>query len=168
MKNILLPIGIGLWAATSMATQAADFAFACRISVPTRINAGAKVPLKFTLKNRSPGVVNVLTWNTPLEGLTGRFLSVTGPDGKEIEYGGPMVKRAPPARDNYIKLRKGATRQRTVDISRAYAFTQPGSYRIAFIGELTDVSPGAAKLPTPADKLAPHRVDCPAVTLTVR
>lgn len=169
MKSRLLPMGFALWAAaTSMSSEAGDIGFTCRMKVPAAITAGAKVPLKFSLTNVSPGAVNVLVWNTPLEGLTGRFLRVTAPDGSELEYGGPMVKRAPPDRDDYLRMRKGSTRQRTVDIARAYSFTQDGTYRIAFIGQLADVSHSDAKVPTPPGQFVPLSVPCPEVKLVVR
>ncbi len=172
MRRAALLTLIALWAVAasvvSAPVMAGDFAFKCRISAPAKIQAGKKIPLTFTLTNKGSGAVNVLTWNTPLEGLTGTFMRVSAPDGTELAYGGPMVKRAPPTAENYLRIRKGSTRERTIDLARAYSFTKPGVYRVAFTGSLADVYAGAINKARSFEQLVPLSVACPEIKLDLQ
>ena len=56
--------------------------------------------------------------------------------GAPLDYIGPMVKRGPLGKDDYIAVKPHGKRRNTVDITRAYAFL-PGThrYRISYAGQ---------------------------------
>lgn len=69
------------------------------------------------------------------ERLTGRLFDLRGPDGGEVAYQGPMVKRLPFTAADYVELAPHSAHAHTIDITRFYAFA-PGQhqYRISWSG----------------------------------
>lgn len=57
--------------------------------------------------------------------------------GALLDYTGPMVKRGPLGKDDYVAVKPHGRRRNTVDITRAYAFL-PGQhrYRISYAGQV--------------------------------
>ena len=104
--------------------------------------------IEFTLENRSGDTLRVLKWYTPLEGLNGRILEVTR-EGKPLPYLGRMVKRGPPAAEDYLSLGRGASASATFDLARAYDLSVPGRYRVAFAGRILDVARQGEAVPRP-------------------
>src|SRR6185295_993434 len=111
----------------------------CRLSLPARVASGQPVPLRFELRNRGRRALHVLTWNTPLEGWFASYLTVTR-DGAEIGYTGPQVKRGEPKLEDYVTIAAGKSARAVVDLAQAYDVVRPGDYRVAFAGQLHDVS----------------------------
>jgi peptidyl-Lys metalloendopeptidase len=140
----------------------------CGLSVAPSLKAGEPVEVTFQLTNHMAGPALVLNWRTPLEGSRGDDFAVTR-DGKEIAYQGPMVKRADPTADNYVMLSPGGgTVQGKVDLAKVYDLSKPGTYRIAFRGELLDVAPDMSQVGRPMDKFQPMTVACEAVETVLR
>lgn len=136
----------------------------CRMSVPAKVRAGAPVMLNFELGNKSRKAIYALNWNTPLEGFFGRYLTVTGPQG-EVEYGGAMVKRALPTREEYVILQPGGKVAKAVDLAKAYEMKTPGKYRIEFTGRIADATTG--KIPRAFEQQTAADIDCAPVTLEI-
>jgi hypothetical protein len=141
-------------------TPAADV-ISCRMSVPARVLSGKPVTLKYTLANHGGIALNVLAWNTPFEGFFGRHLRVDGPTGP-LAYRGALAKRGMPAREDYLRLAPAASVTARVNLAEAYAFTEPGIYRIAFDGPLLDIT--AARIPRPLEQHQPFILQCNAVS----
>ncbi|WP_225410871.1 protease [Stigmatella hybrida] len=134
----------------------------CEMSVPPRLKVGVPVELRFKLINPTAQTVYALKWHTPLEGLRNNFLEVSR-DGTEVPYQGPMVKRADPSAEAYAPLAPGGSQEAQVDVSLAYDFTQPGTYRIAFRGTLMDLVTSQADVPRKMDAFQSVEIRCPAV-----
>jgi peptidyl-Lys metalloendopeptidase len=138
----------------------------CALSVPPKARVGAPVEVLFKLTNRSDTPVYVLKWQTPLEGILGTVFQVTR-DGQEVPYQGPMVKRAPPTADSYATLAPGETAQNTVEVTQAWDFKKPGTYRITFRDTLMDVATRKEDAPRASGESQPTPVACAPVDVTV-
>lgn len=173
MRNRLPPGLHAAWAAAmlsclslAMPATAAEAPplLSCKMSAPAKLRAGAAVPLTFELGNRGKKALYVLNWNTPLEGFFGRYLNVTGPQG-ELEYGGAMVKRAQPQREEYVILPPGGKVAKTVNLASVYEFKAAGSYRIEFTGRIADATTG--KIPRAFEQQTAAEIDCAAVMIEI-
>jgi peptidyl-Lys metalloendopeptidase len=140
--------------------------FECTIAAPGQAPAGGPVPVTFTLRQRSPSTVHVLTWRTPLEGLRGNDFRVER-EGTEVPYKGPMVKRGNPNAKSYVALEPGKDAKAEVDLALAYDFAKAGKYRIAFTGHLLDVVADAAAVPRPLDAHEPADLSCAPIDVTI-
>ena len=166
----LLHFCISAWAAallpiTVMADTGKDAVdLVCRMSVPAKVASGKSVPFKFALSNRGKKAVNVLTWNTPLEGFYGKHLQVTGPQG-ELEYNGAMVKRAAPTREEYVSIKPGATVSKTLNLATAYEMNMTGKYELTFNGRLLDATTG--KIPRGFTEQSALDIPCPVVRFEI-
>ena len=136
----------------------------CKITVPATVRAGAAVPLKFELFNHSRRALNVLMWNTPMEGFFAPYLSITGPNG-ELEYGGAMMKRGAPERADYARIKPGGTLMKTVNLAEIYQFNRQGRYTVKFVGKLVDVT--TEKIPRPLEQHVATTINCPDVGFVV-
>jgi hypothetical protein len=134
----------------------------CEMRVPPKLQAGSPVELRFTLSNPTSQTVYALKWHTPLEGLRNNFLEVSR-NGTEVPYQGPMMKRGDPSAEAYATLAPGASQEAQVDVSMAYDFTQPGTYRIAFRGTLMDLVTSQSDVPRKIEQFQSVEVRCPAV-----
>lgn len=132
----------------------------CHMSGPARAQMHAAIPLKFELVNRGKATLNVLNWDTPLEGFFSQYLRITGPAG-EVEYRGPVVKRATPTREEYVSLKGGQRITRTVNLAPAYDFKVGGRHEVTFAAKLVDAT--NAKIPRPALQHTSMMIDCPTV-----
>jgi hypothetical protein len=112
--------------------------------------AGQPVTVRFSLENVSTRQLWVLKWYTPLEGFWGDMLVVTR-DGVEVPYRGPLAKRGDPVREDYVRIDAGQAAAAEVDLAAAYDVGRPGTYRVAFVGRVHDVSPESRGLPRPRD-----------------
>ena len=108
--------------------------------------SGEAVTVTFVLTGHPTQALQVLRWNTPLEGLRGRIFRITR-DGVEIPYNGRMYKRGEPAREDYVLLAAGAELRGDVDLATAYDFTRPGEYHVTFTGEILDAAPANTPVP---------------------
>jgi hypothetical protein len=100
--------------------------------------AGKPIPLGFQLENLTNEGFLILTWYTPLEGLKSRIFKVTC-DGKEIFYNGPMVKRAAPALEDYVRIGPKGSISVKVDLSQAYTLPICSECLVEFEGRIHDI-----------------------------
>ena len=137
----------------------------CKMTVPATVRAGAAVPMKFELFNHGRRTLNVLMWNTPMEaGFFAPYLHITGPDG-ELEYGGAMIKRGTPERDDYRRIKPGGTVMKTVNLAEIYQFNRAGRYTVKFVGKLFDLT--TEKIPRPLEQHVAAAISCPDVAFDV-
>src|SRR6185503_5409608 len=112
----------------------------CRLTAERSHVAGEGVPIRFALRNVSPKPVSVLSWQTPLEGILGDIFRVVSVDGGEpLPYQGPMVKRAAPDADDYVRIAPRGEVAGEVDAAAAYELARPGRYLLSFRGPILDV-----------------------------
>ncbi|WP_374349012.1 hypothetical protein [Chitinimonas sp.] len=123
----------------------------CKLSIASEAAMDVPLLLGFELRNPGKHPLWVLDWNTPLEGLRNHYLSIKGPAG-ELDYHGPMVKRAAPLARQYRQLKPGERLYGEVDLKLAYQFVQPGSYEVAFTGRLHDVQHGKHPRPDKVER----------------
>jgi hypothetical protein len=172
MRKRLLPGFYAAWAAALLIHPDAALSapvdpltqITCKMSVPAKVRAGSPVQLTFELGNKSKKAIYALNWNTPLEGFFGRYLTVTGPQG-EVEYGGAVVKRALPTREEYVILPPGGKVSKSADLAKAYELKTPGKYRIEFVGRISDATSG--KIPRSFEQQTAADIDCAPVTLEI-
>lgn len=151
-----------------MQTTASQPALDCRIEPKAPLTAGGPAEIRFVLINPSREPVWVLKWNTPLEGWMGSIFTVTGPDGTELPYMGPLVKRGDPSREEYVQIPPGGEAEAAVDLANVYDLREPGSYRLRVTDGLVDLTSEPASVPRPREKHQRVELRCGEVTLDVR
>jgi peptidyl-Lys metalloendopeptidase len=104
--------------------------------------AGGSIGIRMTVSNPTTAPRTFCRYHTPFEGIRNDIFlvsSLTNNKDEDIEYGGMMVKRAPPGRDDFLTLAPGASRTATVDLSQGgYGPLPPGGYAVRYRG--TDIS----------------------------
>lgn len=93
--------------------------------------------VRFALHNRGDRPVQVLLWNTPLEGFRSRLFDVSC-DGVTAPYRGPTVKRSEPGPSDYAVLDAGDSMAQTLDVAAAYDLPTGTSCRVAWRRDLRD------------------------------
>lgn len=109
-----------------------------KISIPNRQAPETPFTVTFELVNKEDSDIFVLKHDTPLEGLFSDCFEVTR-DGVPVPYDGPLVKRAAPAKDDYLRIRPGEKVTAEVDLSSCYQVSVPGNYEVSFRGVLPSV-----------------------------
>ncbi|RSZ57559.1 hypothetical protein HF313_26985 [Massilia atriviolacea] len=110
-----------------------------KVSVASR---GGKVLVTLTVSNKTRQPIYL--WKVTYAG-TQLFgpefdISVAG-SAAPVDYIGPMVKRAPPGPDDFLKVEPNGVHRNTIDITASYDF-QPGKqrYRLSHTGSyVTDL-----------------------------
>jgi len=121
-------------ASMAQAAPAAPAAGGVRVIVtPERTSLGKsdEVAVVVTLTNTSGATAYLLKWQTPFGAVEAPLFEVTR-DGQPVPYLGRMVKRAPPAPDDYIALAPGASRSVRVELSALYRMDVTGAYSIRY------------------------------------
>lgn len=149
MKTIFLAAVVLVLACGGRAAQQQDVLLAWRLQAPELARSGEPVELRFTLTNHGAEPLWVLAWYTPLEGMWGDIF-VVHLDGERLAYQGPMVKRAAPAREDYVLLRAGESVTEEIDLALGYPLDGSGRLTVAFRGRLLDVAREGEPVP-PAD-----------------
>ena len=54
--------------------------------------------------------------------------------GAEVDYIGPMVKRGPYTKDDFVAVKPGDKRSNSIDITRSFDFRPGRSYKVAYSG----------------------------------
>jgi hypothetical protein len=128
--------------------------------------SGGPTGIRFQLVNRMPEALWMLRWNTPFEGWRGTILSVSF-QGRELPYGGPMVKRGDPVAGDYMRLRASESQIVGMDLSQVYDMSKPGLYTVKAVGDLQDVIQDGTQPPRPRDRFQRIKLSCNEVTLDV-
>jgi peptidyl-Lys metalloendopeptidase len=158
---------VALSASTCMHTAASQPALECRVEPRPPLTAGGPAEVRFVLSNPSREPVWFLRWNTPFEGWMGSIFTVTGPDGTELPYTGPMVKRGDPGRDEYVQIPPGGEVDAAVDLANVYDLRAPGRYRLQVTGGIADLTADPASVPRPREQHQGTELQCTEVGLDV-
>ncbi len=116
--------------------------FSATLQMADTYRMGEPVIAVFRLTNESDVGYALLTWDTPLEGRPGRFIEVRRGDAV-LRYDGRYYKRGDPGPEAYLTVAPGKTVEAEIDLSRAFAFDEPGTYDAAVTVEFTDAIPAA-------------------------
>jgi peptidyl-Lys metalloendopeptidase len=93
--------------------------------------AASRQTLVFTLTNESDQALQVLRWNTPLDGFKSDMFHVEN-DGVQVPYLGRVYKRAAPEPEDYLLIQPGETVQHAVNFLDAYDVAATGHYRVRY------------------------------------
>ena len=162
-----LLVGTALHASLAAADGGGPGGLQCRLQAPAEVAVGQPVMLRFTLSNTGARPLQLLHWNTPFEGWFGAYVQVWR-DGVELPYQGPMVKRADPTHEQYLRLGPGQSRSAEVDLALPFELHAPGLYRVQPRLQLADVIEGDGKPPRPRARHAGRPLACNAVQVRVR
>lgn len=87
--------------------------------------------VQFRITNNSGDIVKVPHWQLPGNEATGKLFDVSR-DGKQVDYLGPMIKRAAPTEADLVTFQPHETKVVSVDLSRAYDLSAGGDYTVRF------------------------------------
>ena len=121
---------ITLVCAMAASSTPAAPALRCTLQAPAQVVAGQPVVLRFTLSNPGPVALQMLRWNTPFEGAWLAPFVIVERAGRPLAYQGPMVKRAEPKADQYLRIEPGASVSAEVDLTQPFDISAPGLYRV--------------------------------------
>lgn len=85
----------------------------------------------YSLSNATAAPVQVLRWQTPVDGADNDLFSVTQ-NGQPVAYTGRLVKRPAPADKDYIELAPGQSLSVEVDLSAYYDMRKGGQYTVRY------------------------------------
>jgi hypothetical protein len=111
---------------------------------------GGKVLVRLTLDNNSAKPVYVpRALYADKELFSSSFELVEQASGKALEYTGPMVKRGPLGKEDFIKVAPHGRLSNTIDITRSYGFLQGvHTYELRYTGHyVADVANINAAVP---------------------
>lgn len=95
-----------------------------------------KVLVRLTFDNQSDHTVYVPRSMASEKELFGSWFEVRdSSNGDPIDYIGPMVKRAPLGKDDFLAVKPHTKHRNTIDITKAYAFMQGRhTYQLSYAG----------------------------------
>jgi peptidyl-Lys metalloendopeptidase len=114
-----------------------------RLSSPSQKEFGSG-KIVYSLSNTTASSVQVLRWQTPLDGVNNEMFSVTQ-NGEPVAYVGRMVKRGTPTEKDYIELAPGQSLTVDVDLSAYYDMRKGGQFTVRYERGATDVIRDAAE-----------------------
>lgn len=164
MKRLLC-IMIGLAVLSPVYAKEQSVHIRCELSMAKLLRTAQPAELVFALTNAGDGVVQVLNWQTPFEGIKAPMFTVER-DGMEVEYRGPMLKRSAPREQDYLMLKPGERRQVKINLADAWSVDAPGDYTITYSAQLFDVIAGPASAPRKLDEFKGVTPDCNTVAFT--
>ena len=100
--------------------------------------ADEKQILRFTLANESNRTMNILKWNTPLEGFDRDIFRIER-DNTEAVYLGRVVKKGAPKAEDYITLKSNKSVTKEFDLTEFYDISKSGNYNVQYKPRLLDV-----------------------------
>ncbi|MFO1339731.1 MAG: hypothetical protein U1F53_16150 [Burkholderiaceae bacterium] len=159
---------LSLLAMAASASSPAAPALRCTLAAPARVVAGEPVVLRFSFSNPGPSPLQVLRWNTPFEGAwLAPFVELTR-DGRPVSYQGPMVKRAEPGPDSYLRIEAHSAATAEIELAPAFDVSLPGRYRVQPRLHLADVRVArAGPVERPRAEHVGTDLACPAVSFSV-
>ena len=105
------------------------------LKVSPKANGTNHPVLKFTVKNQADTAASFCKWHTPFEPLLSKYLDITDPEGKDVDYKGAMAKRImPPPADSYMRINPGDSLTVDIDLLKGYAIDKPGAYTVKYSG----------------------------------
>ncbi|SHG44066.1 hypothetical protein [Massilia sp. CF038] len=135
MKNMIAALGM---LALAGAAQAGGAMQGMNEQVQVASSNG-KVVVTLTVHNGGKAPLFVSKALYQATQLFGRVFDITEQGAGEIDYIGPMVKRGPYTKDDYLKVLPGAKLSHSMDITRSYAF-KPGThtYQLSYGGHVVN------------------------------
>jgi len=126
-------VALSMLAATAQAGEVPPNAVQQQLEVKaSRYN---KIAVTVTIMNGTTAPVYVPKAVFEEKELFGRVFDVKTKDGAEVQYIGPMVKRGPYTRDDYVLVPPGGKRSNTIDITRSYEFKKgTNQYTVTYSG----------------------------------
>ena len=101
----------------------------------TALSKDGKVIVTVSLVNGSTKPVYVPKAVFEDDELFARTFDVTdAASGAEVDYIGPMVKRAAYTKEDYLPVKPGEKRSNSIDITRSFDFKPGRSYKVAYSG----------------------------------
>jgi hypothetical protein len=168
-KLTAITLALAMVSSSSLATSSAASpaaALRCAIQAPAQAVAGQPVLLRFTVTNTGAAPLHVLRWNTPFEGgWFAPFVEVKR-DGKTLPFQGPMIKRAEPGAEDYLRFDAGQSIDAELDLALPFDLSKPGRYRVQPRLRLHDVYADVDKSTTVPRVRAEHQgadLACPTV-----
>ena len=129
-----------------------------------------ELTMDLTLENNSDESIRLLTWETPLDGITENLFEVTL-DGEPVDYIGPIFKRAAPRPQDFIQIDSGESISFVVnDLGSAYDLSKPGLYEVRYDssvlagGRHLDLRSDTAELWLDGSELQPRRDEVTAIS----
>ncbi|HEX5686353.1 MAG TPA: hypothetical protein VFY73_20180 [Ideonella sp.] len=164
-KLTAITLALAMVSSSSLATSPAT-ALRCVVQAPARAMVGQPVLLRFTVTNTGPTPLQVLRWNTPFEGAWFAPFVEVKRDGKALPFQGPMIKRAEPSAENYLRFDAGQSIDAELDLALPFDLSKPGHYRVQPRLRLIDVfvdTGSEAKAPRARSEHQGADLACPAV-----
>ena len=160
-----ITLAIAMASSSSLATSPAA-ALRCTVEAPTQAVTGQPVLLRFTVTNTGPVPLQVLRWNTPFEGAWFAPFVEVKRDGKPLPFQGPMIKRAEPSAEDYLRFDAGQSIDAELDLALPFDLSRSGRYgvqpRLRLIDVFVDAG-GGAKPPRTRSEHQGADLACPAV-----
>jgi hypothetical protein len=103
-----------------------------RLELPASLPNGERVPLRFTLYNRSDEKLYLLRWFTPLEDSLSEVFSVRM-DGERVYFRGWLAGRGDPSPADYVAIEPGDSVTTEIELARFYRFADPGRYEVELL-----------------------------------
>lgn len=85
----------------------------------------------FTITNQTAATQQVLSFETPLDGIEADIFQVER-DGVPVAYTGIIVKRAEISAEDYLAIAAGQSLSASVDLSSSYDMSKPGVYSVKY------------------------------------
>lgn len=101
---------------------------------------GGSTTVVMEVSNPTDAALEFCTYHTAFEGMANDIFVVVREDGSEVPYRGKMKKRAPPSRQDFVKLRPGASKSAEIDLTLGYDLPT-GRYEVHYRGS------GISRLP---------------------
>jgi hypothetical protein len=166
-RRAVLAVALELSATSTMPSFAAAAALQCKLEAPAQMPTGQAVILRFTLTNLGSVPLQVLKWNTPLEGWFGSYVRVQHA-GAELPYRGPRFKRGDPSLDAYVRLDAHQSLSAEVDLALPFDLNLPGRYHIDSHLVLFDVViDKLGVVPRPRDRFVAQALTCNTVDIRI-
>jgi hypothetical protein len=144
-----------------------DVVLTAELSAPETLPLCEPVEVEFTITNTGDRTLYLLNWYTPLEGVLGNIFKVTF-QGQELSYQGPIVMRAAPLPEQYVRFEAGASETAVVDLSQVYDFTESGEYTITYRSPLiSDVTFDESGFAETVDELGPVQIKSSPITVEI-
>lgn len=102
----------------------------CKIESSLRdYRATDRLTLKYTISNTTDKEINILKWNTPLEGINADIFNVLS-GNERVVYTGRTIKRGKPQPEDYQAIMPDATISGEINLEEAYYISDAGDYSI--------------------------------------
>lgn len=95
------------------------------------------------VSNPNASAVSFCRYHTAFEGLSNDIFEVRAPDGSEVPYGGPMLKRAPPEPEDWFLVQPGRFHTAEVDLQDGYALQAGTTYAVRYRSSSVSTLPGS-------------------------